>query len=49
MNNIYLKVPGDGVQLYEALNEYFSFYNNNRPRQSLGYQTPKVLYHHRAA
>ncbi|MER3499698.1 MAG: hypothetical protein C4308_14270, partial [Chitinophagaceae bacterium] len=33
-----------GVQLYEGLNEYFSFYNSQRPHQSLGYKTPAMLY-----
>lgn len=47
--HIYLKVPDDGVKLYEGLCEYFCFYNNQRPHQSLGYQTPEVLYHYRAA
>lgn len=42
--HIYLKVPDDGVQLYEGLNEYFRFYNSQRPHQSLGYQTPAMLY-----
>ncbi len=42
--HVYLKVPEDGVQLYEGLNEYFSFYNSNRPHQSLSYQTPAMLY-----
>lgn len=42
--HVYLKVPDDGVQLYEGLNEYFSFYNSSRPHQSLGYQTPAMLY-----
>lgn len=42
--HIYLRVPEDGVQLYEGLNEYISFYNSQRPHQSLGYQTPAMLY-----
>lgn len=38
--HIYLRVPNDGVMLYEGLNEYFRFYNHHRPHQSLGYQSP---------
>ena len=47
--HIYLKAPDDGVQLYEGLNDYFSFYNSKRPHQSLGYRTPEVLYNSVAA
>ncbi|MBM3417259.1 MAG: transposase [Bacteroidetes bacterium] len=35
--------------MYEGLNEYFSFYNNSRPHQSLGYQTPESMYKRKAA
>jgi len=38
--HVYLHVVNDGVQLYKGLQEYFSFYNQQRPHQSLGYQTP---------
>ena len=47
--HIYLRVPDDGVGLYEGLNDYFCFYNNERLHQSLGYKTPEVLYNKRAA
>ena len=30
--NVYLHVAEDGVQLYKGLNQYFSFYNHQRPR-----------------
>lgn len=42
--HIYLKVPDDGVQLYEGLNDYFCFYNNERLHQSLDYKTPDHCY-----
>ncbi len=42
--HIYLRSPEDGVRLYEGLNEYFCFYNSQRPHQSLDYRTPAELY-----
>ena len=42
--HVYLYVPEDGVKLYESLQQYFSFYNQERPHQSLGYQTPATCY-----
>ena len=42
--HLYLRVPEDGVKLYEGLNEYFSFYNNERLHQSLAYKTPDICY-----
>jgi putative transposase len=41
---IYLHVADDGVQLYAGLQEYFSFYNHQRPHQSLDYGTPADRY-----
>jgi putative transposase len=41
---IYLNVFDDGVKLYEGLKNYFTFYNNERGHQSLGYKTPESLY-----
>jgi len=34
----------DGVQLYNGLQKYFSFYNYERPHQSLEYKTPAERY-----
>jgi len=42
--HIYLYVYEDGKSLYKGLEWYFSFYNDERRHQSLGYQTPKVWY-----
>lgn len=41
---VYLNAYEDGVQLYEGLRNYFSFYNNERMHQSLDYKTPQSLY-----
>jgi putative transposase len=42
--HVYLYTPADGVKLYEGLNDYFKFYNQQRLHQSLGYHAPEVLY-----
>ena len=46
--DIYLR-GYDGVpELHEGLGRYFPFYNEERPHQSLAYQTPAVVYGQRA-
>lgn len=42
--DIYLKNYASGLLLHAGLNDYFTFYNYQRPHQSLGYQTPAALY-----
>jgi putative transposase len=42
--NIYLYVYENGTDLYNGLNKYFSFYNNQRINQSLDYETPIQVY-----
>lgn len=42
--NIYLNVYEDGLSLYQGLHTYFSFYNDERGHQSLGYKKPLQLY-----
>ena len=42
--NIYLNGYGDIYNLTLGLTEYFSFYNLDRPHQSLGNQTPARVY-----
>lgn len=41
---IYLRGYEDGVELYNGLNEYFTFYNYERNHQSLGYKKPASIY-----
>lgn len=41
---VYLYAFEDGVQLYEGLQKYFNFYNNERLHQSLDYSTPASVY-----
>lgn len=42
--DIYLKEYGDIPDLRTGLRSYFQFYNNERPHQSLGYQTPSAIH-----
>lgn len=46
--NIYLIIYENGTELYNGLNKYFKFYNNERLHQSLGYKTPNMKYNHAA-
>ena len=42
--DIYLKAYENGVDLYQGLSKYFSFYNRERLHQSLKYKTPESVY-----
>jgi putative transposase len=42
--NIYLKDYATGTETYMGLNEYFTFYNQERPHQSLDGHTPHEVY-----
>ena len=42
--NIYLDAYGDLDEARRGLAAYFTFYNEERPHQALGYQTPAVFY-----
>jgi len=46
--DIYLKDYGTVGALYTGLGQYFHFYNEERPHQSLGYRTPAEVYVERA-
>lgn len=42
--NVYIKGYSTMSETYQGLSDYFNFYNNIRPHQSLGYQTPAEVY-----
>jgi putative transposase len=42
--DIYLKDYGGADDLYEGLEGYFRFYDQERPHQALAYQTPAAVY-----
>jgi len=42
---VYLHAPETGKELYQGLDDYFNFYNNERPHQSLGYQVPSAVHY----
>ncbi|CAB4242583.1 Integrase [Methylacidimicrobium sp. AP8] len=42
--DVYLKGYGTVAELTLGLEEYFAFYNGERPHQSLGYRTPNAVY-----
>jgi len=44
LDHDYLHVAEDGVQLYNGLQEYFSFYSYERSHQSIEYETPADCY-----
>ena len=41
---IYIKPFEDGIHLRKEVDEWFRWYNNERPHQSLDYRTPDVVY-----
>ena len=43
--DVYLKGYASLPELLLGLSDYFTFYNGERPHQSLGYRTPDVVYH----
>lgn len=43
--DVYLNDYATGPALFAGLTHYFSFYNQERPHQSLNYRTPSAVYH----
>lgn len=41
---VYLHELGSPLEAIRGLDEYFTFYNHERPHQALGYKTPAVVY-----
>ena len=41
---VYLKAYSNGREAKTGLDVYFSFYNNQRPHQALGYRTPAEVH-----
>lgn len=46
--HVYLHVCEDGLSLYQGLEQYLDFYNNERLHQSLGYKSPESFYEYAA-
>ena len=46
--DIYLKMYENGTDLYDGINVYIQKYNEERPHQSLNYDTPKKWYNNAA-
>jgi putative transposase len=41
---VYINAPETGEELYQGLNKYFHFYNNERFHQALQYQVPQTVH-----
>ena len=41
---VYIKLPSDGLELYQGLKEYFDYYNNRLCHQGIGRKIPASLY-----
>ena len=42
---VYLKAYANSSEARRGLGAYFRFYNDQRPHQALGYQTPAEVFH----
>ena len=45
---VFLKEYGSMLEARQELGRFFRWYNEKRPHQSLGYQTPDEVYYDRA-
>lgn len=45
---VYIKVPADGLELYQGLKEYFNYYNNELCYQGIEHQIPANKYYQAA-
>jgi putative transposase len=41
---VYIRVPADGLELYQGLNEYFDYYNNQLCHQGIDHKIPATKY-----
>ena len=45
---VYIKVPSDGLELYQGLKDYFDYYNNHLCHQGIDHQIPAQRYYQAA-
>jgi len=45
---VYIKVPDDGLELYQGLKEYFDYYNNQLCQQGIDHHIPANKYYQAA-
>jgi putative transposase len=45
---VYIKVPSDGLELYQGLKEYMDYYNNELCHQGIDHQIPANRYYQAA-
>ena len=43
--DVYPKDYQSGIELYHGMKNYFSFYNQDRPHQALGYKVPREIHY----
>jgi len=45
---VYIKVPSDGLELYQGMKEYMAYYNNKLCHQGIDHQIPANRYYQAA-